>query len=85
MVGEYTIGVSPKLEPILKKLKKRKPSLYLELSKQMLKITREPSLGKPMKNTLSGSRRVHVGSFVLLYEIREFEIRLLDFDHHDRI
>ncbi len=84
-MADYTIVVSPNLEPILNKLKKRKPDLYLELSKQMLKIAREPYFGKPMRNVLSGSRRIQIGSSVLLYAIKNSEVHLLDFDHHDKI
>jgi len=42
-------------------------------------------LGKPLRNTLRNYRRVHVDPFVLLYEIRMLEVRLMDFDHHDKI
>ena len=81
----FTIGVSPRLGSILSKVKTRKPALWDKLSKQLLKITREPHLGKPLRNILGGYRRVHVDSFVLVYEIKDTEVRLLDFDHHDRI
>jgi len=46
---------------------------------------KEPALGKPLRNVLRNYRRLHVDSYVLLYEIKQQEIRLLDFDHHDNI
>jgi mRNA interferase RelE/StbE len=52
---------------------------------QIDKILREPSIGKPLRHTLKNRRRTHVGSFVLVYEFHNGELRFLDFDHHDRV
>ena len=81
----YEIVISPEFGRILKSLKKKKPSVFRNIEKQILKILREPTLGKPLRNVLRNYRRVHMGSFVLIYEIYNNEIRLIDFDHHDRI
>lgn len=81
----YTLVVDPACKKIFKTIKSRKPSLFRDLKKQTLKIVKETSLGKPLRNVLKNRRRVHIGSFVLIYEIYGNEIRLLDFDHHDRI
>jgi len=42
---------------------------------------------KPLRGDMKGSRRVHIGHFVLIYEILEEEkkVRFLDFDHHDNV
>lgn len=42
-----------------------------------------PELGKPLKNVLKGRRRVHIGHFVLFYELLEDskEIHILGFEH----
>ena len=80
------IVFSPRFERIFRALAKKKPSLMPPLLTGLDKIEREPELGKPMRDPLSGKRRIHIfGSFVLLYEIAGNEIRLLDFDHHDKI
>lgn len=84
-MSQYRISVSKTLDPILKKLEKQKPDLHLALSKQLLKIVREPLLGKPLKNVMRGYLRMHVGSYVIVYEIVGDEVRLTDFDHHDKI
>jgi len=34
---------------------------------------------------LRNYRRIHVDPYVLIYEIKQQEIRLLDFDHHNNI
>lgn len=81
----YALVVDPICKSIFEKVKNKKPSLFKDLQKQILKIVREPNLGKPLRNVLKNRRRVQIGSFVLIYEIISDEIRLLDFDHHDRI
>lgn len=81
----YVIVLAPHFEEVLKKLKNKNPVLLARLERQIGKIVREPVLGKPLRNVLRNYRRVQVDSFVLIYEIRGLEIRLLDFDHHDRI
>jgi len=81
----YDIVPDPKLEEKLKKLKKKAFVVYLRIVKQMLKISENPHLGKPLKFPLAGLRRVHVGPFVLTYEINEkdHKVSILKFEHHD--
>lgn len=81
----YRLALSPPFERILKLLKRQKPSLLRDLDHAIAKVFREPMFGKPLRHTMRNYRRVHIGSFVLVYEVRAYEIRLLDFDHHDRI
>ncbi len=82
----YTLSYGPTFGRILKKLKRRDRALFGELERGIAKILMEPTLGKPLRNVLRNYRRIHIGgSFVLLYEIQETVVRLLDFDHHDRI
>ena len=86
MVGpQYFLDSSPDFEKRIRKLKKQDPVLVGRLERQVAKILREPILGKPLRNVLRNCRRVQIGSFVLIYEITESAVRLLDFDHHDRI
>lgn len=82
--SKYVLVIPPEFERILKSLKK-KTTLLNQLDNKIAKILREPKLGKPLRNVLRNYRRIHIDSFVLLYEIYQQEIRLLDFDHHDNI
>ena len=82
---QYTFVFDASFDRTLKLLKKRKPSLFKKISSKVEKIVRVPILGKPLRNVLKNYRRVHVGSFVIIYEIKGMEIRFLDFDHDDRI
>lgn len=76
---------SCEVEDALKKLKKRNKDIFDRIENQIIKILREPNIGKPLRYTLRNRRRVHVGSFVLIYEFHQGELRFIDFDHHDRI
>lgn len=81
----YKIIFSDEFDKIVKKLRKRSPDVFKKLEKQIIKVSREPIIGKPLRNVLKNYRRVHIDPFVLLYEIHQNEIKFLDFDHHDKI
>ena len=81
----YTLVTPPEFEVILKKLKQKKPDVLKSLEKKIERVLREPILGKPLRNSLRNYRRVHIDPFVLIYEISKLEVRLIDFDHHDKI
>ncbi len=51
----------------------------------MLKICENPRVGKPLRYALRGIWRVHIGSFVLMYEIddKNRKVIFLKFAHHD--
>lgn len=84
---KYELEVSDKLLRIFKKLKKRDVIRANILKRKIKDILENPYIGKPLRSRLAGVRRVHLRPFVLTYEIleRSMIIRLLDFDHHDRV
>ncbi len=81
----FRVKLSPHVDKILARLAKRDPVLHERVERQLIKVTLEPQFGKPLRYGLKNQRRVHVGSFVLLYEIVGNEIQVVDFDHHDKI
>ena len=81
---KYVLVIPLEFERVLKSLKK-KTTLLRQLHNKIAKILREPKLGKPLRNVLRNYRRIHIDSYVLIYEIYQNEVRLLDFDHHDNI
>lgn len=83
--NDYTVVFTDKFDGIAKLFKKRRPDIFERLYKQIVKLSRNPKFGKPLKNVMRNQRRIHVGSFVLIYEINQGKVRLLDFDHHDKI
>ncbi len=79
------IVYSERFARILKKCKKKDSRLFEEIEQQIEKIINDPTVGKPLRYTLKNRRRVHVGSFVLVYELHNDKVRFIDFDHHDKI
>lgn len=79
------IVYSDNFEQALHDWKKKDSKVFHSIVSQIDKIIREPEIGKPLRNVLKSRRRVHVGSFVLVYEFYNDELRFIDFDHHDRI
>ncbi|MFA5830762.1 MAG: type II toxin-antitoxin system RelE/ParE family toxin [Candidatus Paceibacterota bacterium] len=79
------IGFSLAFSKIVKQLAKKDKKSSEILLAHCLKISENPTIGKPLRNVLKNCRRVHIDSRVLLYEIAKDEVRFLDFDHHDKI
>ncbi len=79
------IVYSERFSRILQKYKKKDSRLFREVENQIEKIIRDPAVGKPLRYTLKNRRRVHIGSFVLVYEFHADQLRFIDFDHHDKI
>lgn len=82
----YSFEIKEELEKSLQKLAQKDKRHYQSVVKKILQIAENPDMGKPLRNVLKGRRRVHVGHFVLLYEVDEKNKRVifLDFEHHDR-
>ena len=76
---------SLEFERALTHWKKKDKNLFQQIQRHIFKILREPNVGKPLRYTLKNRRRIHVGSFVLVYEFHASELRFVDIDHHDKI
>lgn len=62
----------------------KKDKIQLEaINKKINQILIDPSQLKPLKHPLEGLRRVHIGSFVLIYEVIEDSktVRILKYKH----
>lgn len=81
----YLYEIKPELEKSLQKLARRDKRHYESVVRKILQIAGNPEICKPLRNVLRGKRRVHIGHFVLVYEVDEKEkkISFLDFEHHD--
>lgn len=82
----YAIQLDTALETKLDKLKKKDNSLYQRVIHKIIEISKNPELGKPLRNVLKGKRRIHVGSFVIFYLIdkKNETVTFLEFEHHDK-
>lgn len=83
----YMLEVSEHLDSIFFKLSKKDKFQFEILTRKIREILENPNIGEPLRGNMAGQRSVHIRHFVLTYEILENEkiIRLLDYDHHDRI
>jgi len=83
----YSIVNSPKIDAIFKKLSKKNPNQLETITKKLEEIVQNPYRFKPLSNIMKGLRRVHFGSYVLVFSTDEKNktVILEDFDHHDEI
>ena len=81
----YNLEIESEVIKIFKKLEKKDCKQLGDVNKKIKQILENPKQFKPLKSPLEGLRRVHVGSFVLIYEIIEKSmiVRILKFKHHD--
>ena len=84
----YQLQISDEIDKIFGKLAKKNRKQLQIIHKKVQQILLNPYHFKPLRGDMHGARRVHIDkSFVLTYEIDEDAkvVRLLDFDHHDKI
>jgi YafQ family addiction module toxin component len=80
----YQIEFSVQFEKSMKKLKKKDKVLFEQIQKKLINLVQNPDHYKPLKNILAGYRRIHFGSFVLIYKIERDIVRIISLDHHDQ-
>ena len=84
----YAEHYSREIKRKISKLAKKNPVWYSILWKQIDKILQNPSHNyKILKQDMQGKKRIHIGHFVLIFEIDHVNktISFEDFDHHDNI
>ncbi len=84
----FEFSFSKKLSESINKLAKKDKKLAESLSKKINQIINldEESINhfKNLKKPLNNLKRVHVGSFVLTFQIKNNLILFEDFVHHDK-
>lgn len=80
----YAIEFSEEFERSLLRLKKRDPVMFERVKKKVGELVEKPEHYKPLRNVLAGFRRIHFGSFVLVYTIEGNTVRIISLDHHDQ-
>lgn len=85
MQEPYDIEIGDKLQRKIKKLENKDSQYYNSVINKIIQIAEAPQLGKPLRGSLKGKRRVHIGPFVLIYKINEDEhlVTLIELEHHD--
>jgi YafQ family addiction module toxin component len=81
----YSLEIEQEVFRAFKKLEKKDPKQLEAIRKKVDQILFDPLQFKPLKHPLEGLWRVHIGSFVLIYEVSENPktVRILKYKHHD--
>ena len=84
----FNFIISPKLEPLLDKLARRDKALAIAVRKKINQIINSDETSiqhfKNLRGDRSDYKRVHIGSFVLTFQIKEDTIIFKRFTHHDK-
>ena len=83
----YFLEVVAKVDQIFKKLQKKDATQFEALTRKVSEILENPHQFKPLKNPMQHMRRVHVGSFVMVYDIDEVRmvVTVRRYEHHDNV
>jgi len=85
----HHFDISSLLDKKLIKLSRKNNYLYVKVMKKLREVVNSPNINhyKNLRKPKQEYKRVHVGSFVLLFKYIEDEdlIVFSDFDHHDYI
>jgi YafQ family addiction module toxin component len=85
----FRIVFSEELKRTLVILKRRDKSTYQALEKKIFQIASSDTVSikhfKNLRGSLSDFKRIHIGSYVLLFRIEGDTIIFEYFDHHDKI
>jgi len=81
----YALEIQEEVSKMFRKLLKKDRTQLEAINKKIEQILSDPLQFKPLKHPLEGLRRVHIGSFVLIYEVLETSktVRVLKYSHHD--
>lgn len=81
--------ILPSLLKILKKLSKKDKPLYEQTMKKIDEVINTPDIEhyKNLRYGLKDLKRVHIGSFVLVFKYNKTQnkVTFTDFDHHNNI
>jgi len=82
----YSLEIEEEVYREFEKLAKKDRKHLEAINKKIEQILNDPFQFKPLKHPLDGLRRVHVGSFVLIYDVLENQktVRVLKYKHHDQ-
>jgi addiction module RelE/StbE family toxin len=83
----FALYVADHVDKIFMKLKKRDKARFEQINQKISEICENPFGYKPLRGDMHGAYRVHIGPYVLVFEIDEMTacVRIIDFAHHDDI
>ncbi len=83
----YAFEIKPSLKKKLLKIKKKNPLQFKAVRNKIDEVVRTPHHYKNLRHDLKDLKRVHIGSFVLIFSVDKSErcVHFIDFEHHDTI
>lgn len=83
----YSLEVVEKVDRIFKKLRKKDLAQFEAIPKKVSEILENPWQFKQLRSPMQHMRRVHVGSFVLVYDVDEARkvVTIRRYEHHDTV
>jgi len=83
----YSLEIVETVDKIFKKLQKKDRAQFDSVTKKVNEILENPQQFKPLKSPMQQMRRVHVGSFVLVYDVDEARkvVTIRRYEHHDGV
>ena len=83
----YLFDQSEYFFELMRQLRKHDPQMYERVKKKIEQILENPHHYKELRNVLKGCCRVQIGSYVIIFEIKENEkaVRFINFGHHDDV
>lgn len=81
----YSLEIEQEVSKTFHKLLKKDKAQLEAINKKVSQILSDPYQFKPLRHPLEGFRRVHVGSFVLIYRVSETPpvVQIIKYAHHD--
>ena len=81
----YNLEIDKDVCKKFEKLSKKDAQQIEYVNKKIEKILQNPHQFKPLKHPMEMLRRVHVGSFVIIYQIDEKRKTVIvwEYEHHD--
>jgi mRNA interferase RelE/StbE/toxin YoeB len=81
----YSLEIEEEVSKTFRKLLKKDKVQLEAINKKIRQILSDPYQFKPLRHPLEGFRRVHIGSFVLIYRVVESPptVQIIKYTHHD--
>jgi len=81
----YSLEIEEEVSKTFRKLLKKDRVQLEAINKKIIQILSDPYQFKPLRYPLKGLRRVHIGSFVLIYRVNEnpATVQIIKYTHHD--
>jgi YafQ family addiction module toxin component len=81
------LEVVKSVDKIFEKLGKKNPEQLEEINKKIQQMLENPHQFKPLRFPMQHMRRIHIGSFVLIYDIDENRkiVTIRRYEHHDEV